>query len=120
MIKKLLPLILIPFTLGACKKCVECEIRLKESQTIIGTVDEFCGTNKKVEEEQDRLKADYTCIECNVNTGLGQATSGVQCGDRAFTDSIESSWDAGAMDLGTTANCTYYRDTANVACVLIN
>lgn len=103
---------------SGCKKCVECEIRLKESQDVIGFVDEFCGTDKKVEEEEDRLKADYTCIECTVNTGLGNANSGVHCGNRAFTDSIEADWESGAADIGTTANCVYYRDTANVTCVL--
>ena len=103
---------------SGCRKCVECEIRLKESPEIIGFVDEFCGTNKKVEEEEGRLRSDYTCIECTVNTGLGNATSGVHCGDRAFTDSIEADWEAGAIQIGTSANCVYYRDTANVTCVL--
>lgn len=103
---------------SACTKCVECEIKLKESQDIIGAVDEFCGTNKKVEEEEERLKADFTCIECSVNTGLGNANSGVVCGDRAFTDSVEAAWDAGALEIGTSANCIYYRDTADVRCVL--
>ena len=101
-----------------CKKCVECEVRLKQSQDIIGFVDEFCGTDKKVEEEENRLLADYTCIECSVNTGGGTAESGVLCGDRTFTDSVQSSWDAGAADIGTSASCIYYRDTANVTCVL--
>ena len=103
---------------SSCRKCVECEIRLKESPEIIGFVDEFCGTKKKVEEEESRLRADYTCIECSVNTGLGTANSGVLCGDRAYTDSVENSWDMGAIQSGTTAQCIYYRDTANVKCVL--
>ncbi len=107
-----------PTLLFGCQKCVECEIRLKESQEVIGYVDEFCGTDKKVEEEQERLYADYTCIECTVNTGLGPASSGVNCGDRAYTDSIEADWRQGASELGTTANCRYYRDTVNVACLL--
>ena len=118
--KNLLLVLFISLALGACKKCVECEIRLKESQDVIGFVDEYCGTNKQVKEEQDRLRADYTCIECSVTTGLGQATSGLHCGDRTFTDSLEAAWDAGVFDLGTTANCIYYRDTVNVACVLVN
>ncbi|MCF8460147.1 MAG: hypothetical protein K9G46_05440 [Flavobacteriales bacterium] len=116
--KPALILLFVPTLLFGCKKCVECEIKLKESQDEIGHVDEFCGTNKKVEEEEERLHADYTCLECVVNTGLGEATSGVQCGNRAFTDSVEADWKQGAFDLGTTANCTYYRDTVNVTCVL--
>ena len=111
-------LFVVALTAPSCRKCVECEIRLKESPEVIGYIDEFCGNNKKVEEEENRLRADYTCIECSVNTGLGIANSGVQCGDRAYTDSIESVWDAGAFQAGTTANCIYYRDTANVTCVL--
>ncbi|MCB9187005.1 MAG: hypothetical protein H6601_09690 [Flavobacteriales bacterium] len=111
-------ILLVATCFFGCKKCVECEVRLKQSQTVIGSVDEFCGTDKKVEEEEDRLRADYTCIECSVNTGAGNAYSGVLCGDRAFTDSIKASWDAGAADIGTSAQCIYHRDTANVTCVL--
>ncbi len=110
--------LIVAIFFSGCTKCVECEIRLKESQEVVGFIDEFCGTNKKIEEEEERLQDDYTCIECSVETGLGTATSGVQCGDRAFTDSIESGWEQGAFDIGTTADCIYYRDTVNVTCVL--
>ncbi len=107
----------VVFTTG-CKKCVECEVRLKKSSDVIGYVDEFCGNDKKVEAEEDRLRSDYSCIECNMNNGGGTAYSGVLCGDRNFTDSIKQSWDAGAANVGVYAQCTYYRDTANVRCVL--
>ncbi len=116
--KTIFILLFIPILLCGCKKCVECEIKLKQSQNVIEYIDEFCGTNKKIEEEQARLIADYTCVNCIVNTGLGPASSGVECGDRAFTDSIVADWKQGAFNLGTTANCTYYRDTVNVTCVL--
>lgn len=106
--------------LGSCKKCVECEIRLKQSQEVIDYIDEFCGSDKKVKEEEERLRADYTCIECSVQTGFGPTNSGIQCGNRAFTDSVERDWKNGAADIGTAANCIYYRDTTNVACVLKN
>lgn len=108
----------LPILLTGCTKCVECEVKLKESQDVIGFVDEFCGTNKKVAAEEDRLRDDYTCIECTVLTGFGPINSGVNCGDRAYTDSIESGWEQAAFDLGQTADCIYYRDTANVTCVL--
>ena len=104
--------------LTGCTKCVECEIRLKESQTVIGFVDEFCGTNKKVAAEEERLREDYTCVECIVETGLGTVTSEVQCGDRTYTDSIQAGWEQAAFDIGEEAECIYYRDTANVTCVL--
>lgn len=121
LMKKLaLSLIVVPLLFSSCKKCVECEIRLKESQDIIGSVDEFCGSDKKVEEEEERLRAEYTCIECSVQTDLGTANSGIHCGDRAFTDSLENDWESGAAEIGTSANCIYYRDTANVTCVLAN
>lgn len=110
--------VLISVLFVGCRKCVECEIRLKESQDVIGNVDEFCGNNKKVEEEEVRLRSEYTCIECNVETGFGTTTSGVQCGDLAFTDSLEASWEQAAFDIGANADCIYYRDTANVTCVL--
>ncbi len=116
--KYTLLLLFVPIVFFGCKKCVECEIKLKESQQVLGYVDEFCGTDKKVKAEEERLLADYTCVECIVNTGLGPATSGIQCGDRLFTDSLEADWRRGAFDLGTTANCTYYRDTVNVTCLL--
>jgi hypothetical protein len=118
--KKIFLFLVVPLLFAGCKKCVECEIRLKESQHVIGFVDEFCGDDKKVEEEEERLRADYNCIECSVQTGIGTANSGIQCGDRAFTDSLENDWDNGAAEIGTDANCIYYRDTANVICVLKN
>lgn len=108
----------VAVSLSACTKCVECKIELKESNDVLGMIDEFCGTDKKVDEEEERLRQDYTCIECTVNTGLGNANSGIVCGNRAFTDSVEAAWDAGALEIGTSANCIYYRDTAKVTCVL--
>ena len=74
--------------------------------------------DKQVEAEEERLLDDHTCIECIIITGFGPTTSGVHCGDRDLTDSIQADWDAGAFDLGTTAECTYFRDTAKVICVL--
>ncbi|MFT6209650.1 MAG: hypothetical protein ACJAYA_000063 [Bacteroidia bacterium] len=118
--KKLLLFLFVPLIFAGCKKCVECEIRLKQSQDVIGFIDEFCGNDKKVEEEEERLRADYNCIECSVQTGIGTANSGIHCGDRAFTDSLENDWDNGAAEIGTGANCIYYRDTTNVICVLKN
>lgn len=117
---RFLPIIALAVAIlfAGCRKCVECEVRLKESPDVIGYVDEFCGTDKKVVEEEERLRSDYTCIECTVNTGFGNTSSGVHCGDRAFTDSIEEGWESGAADIGTVADCVYYRDTANVTCVL--
>jgi len=118
--KKFLLLLIIPISFAGCKKCVECEIRLKQSQDVIGFVDEFCGTDKKVEEEEERLRSDYNCIECSALTGLGTVSSGVHCGNRIFVDSLEADWKSGALESGTSANCIYYRDTANVRCVLKN
>ncbi|MFT4595730.1 MAG: hypothetical protein ACI85G_001667, partial [Psychroserpens sp.] len=37
---------------------------------------------------------------------------------RSFTDSIQAGWEQAAFDIGREANCIYYRDTANVTCVL--
>ena len=108
----------LPVVLASCTKCVECEIKLKESQTIVGYVDEFCGTSKKVEEEEERLRNDYNCVECSVLTPSGTVNSGVHCGDRAYTDSIEYGWEEAAFDIGANADCIYYRDTANVTCLL--
>ncbi len=115
---RLLSFLVIPFLISGCTKCVECEVKLKDSQDILEYVDEFCGTDKKVEIEEARLRNDYTCVECEVATGFGPLSSGVLCGNREYTDSVQADWDAGAFDLGTTAYCVYYRDTANVICVL--
>ena len=115
---RLLTILIIPVLISSCTKCVECEIKLKESQTVLGNIDELCGTDKKVSAEEDRLREDYTCIECKVVTPSGPINSGVRCGDRAFTDSIEAGWDQAAFDIGTDADCTYYRDTVNVTCIL--
>ena len=112
--------VLLVLAFASCRKCVECEVKLKQSQDVIGYVDEFCGTDKKVKQEEDRLRSDFYCIECSVQTGMGTANSGVLCGERPYIDSIQATWNAGANDIGASANCTYYRDTVNVTCVLKN
>jgi len=106
------------FAFSSCKKCVQCEIRLKESQEVIGFIDEFCGNDKKVEEEQERLRAEYSCVDCTIETTFGPVSTGIHCGNRAFTDSIKSDANASATNLGTSTSCVLYRDTANVTCVL--
>ncbi|MFT4544933.1 MAG: hypothetical protein ACI9UR_000293 [Bacteroidia bacterium] len=116
--RQLLLFLIVPLLLAGCTKCVECEVKLKQSQDIIATVEEFCGSTKKVEGEEERLRADYTCIECNVLTNSGVVNSDIECGDRSFTDSIQAGWEQAAFDIGREANCIYYRDTANVTCVL--
>jgi hypothetical protein len=97
---------------------VECEVRLKESQTVVGTVDEFCGTKKQVEEKEEALATDYYCINCNVTTGFGTVSSGIVCGERTFIDSVENAYRTGALANGNPYDCTYYRDTVNVTCLL--
>lgn len=105
--------------LGGCTKCVQCEIELKEAFLTVATIDEYCGTNDEIEEEENRLVTEtYTCIECRVTTGFGQSTSGFLCGDRTFTDSVEEAWRTGAQQAGLFHNCTFYRDTLEVTCVL--
>ncbi|MDP6909040.1 MAG: hypothetical protein QF371_06015, partial [Flavobacteriales bacterium] len=98
--------LVITILISGCTKCVECEIKLKESQDIIGYVDEFCGTDKKVEAEEDRLRSDYTCIECIVHhPAFGPTPTGIYCGDRSITDSVHSASNESALNLGTTADC---------------
>lgn len=116
---RLLPVILIAIVMSGCTKCVQCEIELKEAFVIVTTIDEFCGTTDDIEAEEDRLiSEEYACIECIVNTAFGQSTSGFLCGDRSYTDSVENDWRTGAMQGGLFHNCTFYRDTLEVACVL--
>lgn len=103
---------------SSCKKCVQCEAKLKQSQQVLTTVDEFCGTKKDIEAEEARLNDENICIKCMVTTGFGPTDSGIVCGDQAFTDSVETTWNEAAASIGTSANCVYYRDTVNVTCVL--
>lgn len=116
--KGLFLIIISAATFSSCKKCVECEVKLKQSQQVLTNVDEYCGTKKDIEAEQERLNAENICIKCSVNTGFGPTDSGVLCGNLAFTDSVETSWKQAASSIGTYANCTYYRDTVNVTCIL--
>lgn len=111
-------ILILAFAFSSCKKCVQCEAKLKQSQQVLTHIDEFCGNKKDIEAEEARLNEENTCIKCVVNTGFGPTDSGIICGDRAFTDSVETSWDEAAASIGTSASCIYYRDTVNVACVL--
>lgn len=114
-------LILTTITLlaAACTKCVECDIKLKEGFLHVATIDEFCGTSDDVEEEEQRLADEHSCIVCTVNTTLGPTSSGFLCGDRAFTDSVNDTWRNGAFAGGYSHQCVYYRDTLEVVCTLI-
>jgi len=104
---------------SGCTKCVTCEVTLKEAFLKVATITEYCGTESDIEDEERRLETEeYACIECRVNTNLGQASSGFVCGNRAFTDSVDDAWREGAMAAGLQHNCTYYRDTLDVVCVL--
>lgn len=116
--KGLLSVFIAAAAFSSCKKCVECEVKLKQSQQVLTNVDEYCGTNKDIEAEEERLNAENICIKCAVNTSFGPTDSGIVCGDLAFTDSVETSWRQAAASIGTSASCIYYRDTVNVACIL--
>ena len=111
----------IVFVLGisGCTKCVQCEVELKEGFLNVASIEEYCGTSDDIEAEEERLTGEeYACIECVVNTQLGQSTSGFLCGNRAFTDSVDDAWRAGALEGGYQHNCTYFRDTLEVICIL--
>jgi len=105
---------------GGCRQCVECTIDLKEAHQRVATIDEYCGTKGDVEAERRRLtESEYACIRCVVNGAFGQTNSGFHCGDRAFVDSLELAWRTGAMEAGLQHNCTYWRDTLEARCILI-
>jgi hypothetical protein len=116
---RFLLLLLAPALFAGCTKCVQCEIELKEAYLNVATIDEYCGTSDDIEEEENRLLIEqYSCIVCEVNTAFGLSTSGFLCGDRNFTDSVEDAWRTGAQQSGLFHNCTFYRDTLEVTCVL--
>jgi hypothetical protein len=116
---RFLLLLLAPALLAGCTKCVQCEIDLKEAYLNVATIDEYCGTSDDIEEEENRLLTEqYSCIVCEVNTAFGLSTSGFLCGDRNYTDSVEDAWRTGAQQSGLFHNCTFYRDTLEVTCVL--
>jgi len=105
---------------SGCRQCVQCTIDLKEAHQRVATIDEYCGTKGDVEDEKRRLiEKEYACIKCVVNGAFGQTNSGFHCGDRAFVDSIEGSWRAGAMEAGLSHYCTFWRDTLEATCILI-
>lgn len=111
-------LTLLLLAMAGCKKCVECDIDLKQAFVTVAEVD-FCGTSGKIEEEEERLlNSEYACVECVANTSFGSVSSGFHCGNRVFTDSLEDDWRNGGMETGHTVNCTYYRDTLEVICLL--
>lgn len=105
---------------ASCKKCVQCDIDLKEGNFQVAQIAEYCDTREGIKNEEDRLiSQEYTCVECVVNASFGPTSSGFHCGDRAFVDSLENDWRTGAMQSGLQHNCTFYRDTLEVRCTLI-
>lgn len=114
-------LLLIPALLMAgCTKCVTCSIDLKQGNLHVATIDEFCGTEDDIEEEEDRLLDDeYTCISCTAYANTGPLVSGFHCGNRVFIDSINDTWRDGALGAGYQYVCDRNRDTLDVVCVLI-
>lgn len=107
-------------SLSACKKCQLCEVREADTLDVLVNNIEICGTDDDLESEQQNIKDNYSCIECVVTTSFGPTSTGFQCGDRNFTDSIETTVRTGAIASGLNFNCTLYRDTLKVTCLLKN
>jgi nitrogenase subunit NifH len=120
MLRSLLLFSIVVLVFAGCRQCVECTIDLKEAYERVDTIDEYCGTKGDVEDERRRLiESEYACIQCVVNGAFGQTNSGFHCGDRRFVDSLELAWRTGAMEAGLLHNCTYWRDTLEARCVLV-
>lgn len=114
-----LPLLSVALSaISACSHCELCEIKQKETALVVLSDHEICGTKDALDDEKASLDDNYNCIECIVNTTSGPASTGYHCGDRAFTDSLETAVRNGATAAGYTYDCTFFRDTLEVICVL--
>ena len=120
MMKKLLGALtligLIGFATGCKKSCLNCTIEHFDDLTIIAEVNDICGNDEDLKQEQDRLAIDYRCIQCVVFAGLSNSDTGIICGDVAFTDSVQASNEQAAIEIGANYTCELFADTLIIRC----
>ena len=101
---------------AGCKRCVDCTVEHFEDLRIIAEVNDICGNEEDLSQEEANLAADYRCVQCVVFLGTGNHDTGILCGTRQYTDSIEQSNVQGANEIGVPVACEFFTDTLIITC----
>lgn len=105
------------FLASGCKKsCLNCTIEHFDDLSIVAEVNDLCGNDEDLKQEQERLAVEYRCIQCVVFAGLSNSDTGIICGDIAFTDSVQASNEAAAFEIGANYTCELFTDTLIIRC----
>ena len=103
---------------GCKKSCLDCTIEHFDDLSLVATVNGICGNDNDLEQEQNRLSIDYRCIQCIVFGPLGDSDTGIICGDAAFTDSVQTSNEEAAYQIGAGYSCELFTDTLIIRCYM--
>ncbi|MFT4526832.1 MAG: hypothetical protein ACI85F_003012 [Bacteroidia bacterium] len=113
-----LSFLLIGFGSGCKDSCIDCTIEHFLDLSVIAEVKDICGDDDELATEESNLSVDYRCVQCVVFLTTGNYDTGILCGTRAFTDSVEDSNAEGAIQVNTAYACEFFSDTLIITCHL--
>jgi hypothetical protein len=102
---------------SSCKdSCMNCTIEHYEDLSVIAEVNDICGNEDELSVEESNLSVDYRCVQCVVFLQAGNHDTGILCGTREYTDSVESSNTEGAIQANVPYSCEIFSDTLIITC----
>lgn len=111
-----LSLIVIGLSSGCKDRCIDCTIEHFLDLSIIAEVNDICGDDDELAVEEANLSVDYRCVQCVVFLTTGNHDTGILCGSRAYTDSVEASNAEGATQVNAAYACEFMSDTLIITC----
>ncbi len=101
---------------GCADSCIDCTIEDYRDLSIIAVVDGICGDEDELELAKSNLSVEYRCVQCLVFLTTGTYDTGMLCGTREFTDSVEQSNAQAATDINKPYSCEFFSDTLIITC----
>lgn len=109
-------LFLVSLTSGCKDRCVDCTIEHFLDLSVIAEVNDMCGDEDELAVAEANLSVDYRCVQCVVFLTTGNYDTGILCGTREYTDSVEQSNSQAAMDVNAAYSCEFMSDTLIITC----
>ena len=103
-------------TSGCQKRCVDCTIEHYQNLSVIAQVNDICGDEDELAAEEANLAVDYRCVKCIVFLQTGPYDTGILCGTKEYTDSVENSNSEGAIQVNAAYSCEFFSDTLIITC----
>lgn len=111
-----LSLFVVGLSSGCKDRCVDCTIEHFEDLRIIAEVKDICGDEDELAVAESNLSVDYRCVQCVVFLTTGNYDTGILCGTREYTDSVEQSNSQAAIEVNAAYSCEFISDTLIITC----